>query len=389
MPTYTSTTFDNVLVSSDGGQEVVELAITGAEIYELYRSGKLEIGNVRPDHDIKVSKRGDESYAKTPKRLDQWAEELNHNRAIVGNLSWNIDPDDCKWDLDRDRNTLTVRSGTITTPDSATRHRALVKAMESTPRTFDPETLFSVRCWFVPDESDDPAVLTWPEVFNSYNQRGKPVDSTVSKWTYQGDAVERLTHKFVLGSDHLGLDNIETKGNRVSVNSPKLAAYNTFVIAVTDTWTTDLDTTEDEDREAAWLIEFWDRLAKVRPELSNLGLSRRRQARNTSLAGAAVMIPAYLAIADRIRVEGHDLSLLDELDDTVTLQTPGLRHATGVEIDWLDFDNPEWQDRGVVFSSITKAGEKRLKVRNSMASRRATQGALLAKVGLGDMVSHA
>src|SRR6266540_2986873 len=117
MPSYTL--FQNVLISSDGGEQVVELVATGEEIHELYRAGKLEIGNVRPDHDIKVSARGKQSYAKTPTRLDEWADELNVNRAIMGNLSWNMDPETTEWELDEKRATLTLKRGKVTTPDSA------------------------------------------------------------------------------------------------------------------------------------------------------------------------------------------------------------------------------------------------------------------------------
>ncbi len=380
MPSYTL--FENVLISSDGGEQVVELVATGEEIYDLYRAGKLEIGNVRPDHDIKVSARGKHSYAKTPTRLDEWADELNINRAIMGNLSWNMDPETTEWALDEKRGTLTLKRGKVTTPDSATRHRSIIKAMESTPRTFDPSTRFSIRCWFVPESSDDPTVLTYPEVFDSYNQRGKPVDATVAKWNFQRDVVQRMAQKFALDSPQLGVDNIETKSNTVSANSYKLVAYNTISKAIEDTWTTEMMTKAEEEAEAAWLVDFWTKLVEVLPDLGRVGLARRRQLRRTSLVGAAVMFHGYMALADRFRTEGHDLSLLETLDSKITLEQDGLTHAAGDVVDWFDYDNPEWQTIGVLVPAVTSMGESRLSLRNSHQSRRAATTALTAKVGL-------
>lgn len=380
MPSYTL--FEDVLFSSDGGQQVVELVATGEEIYELHKAGKLEIGNVRPDHDVITNSRGKTKYAKTPTRLDEWTDELNVNRAIMGNLSWNMDPAVCTYELDEKRRGLTLKSGRVSTPDSATRHRAIIRAMESVPRTFDPTTRFSVRCWFVPEDSDDPSALTYPEVFDSYNQRGKPVDATVAKWNYQRDAVGRMAASFVLGSQHLGAENVETKTNTVSANSPKLVAYNTIATAVADQWTVDMTSKEDEDREAQWLIEFWDGLVSVLPDLGKVGLSRRRQVRGTSLVTAAVMFPGYLALANRFRQEDLDLDRLGDLNDKVTLGVDGLRHATGETIDWFDYDNLEWQQRGVLVLSETTTGEPRLQLRNSHQSRRAAVTALNAKLAL-------
>jgi len=380
MPSYTL--FENILVSSDGGEQVVELVATGGEIYDLHRAGKLEIGNARPDHDRKVSARGKERYAKTPERLDLWTEELNHNRAIVGNLSWNLDPDTCEWDLDERRGQLTLRSGVIKTPDSATRHRAIVRAMECNPRTFDPSTRFSVRCWFVPEESDDDAALTYPEVFDSYNQRGKPVDATVAKWNFSHDAVQRMAQTFALNSPHLGIDNVETKTNTVSANSAKLVAFNTISTAIESTWTTEISTRADETSEAEWLIDFYDELVKVLPDLGKVSLSRRRTLRGNSLVATAIMFYGYMALADRFRVGNHDLSLLKRLDSKVTLPADGLNHGAGAVVDWFDYDVPDWQQRGVLVSSVARDGSVRLTLRNSTQTRRACIDLLLAKVGI-------
>src|SRR5687767_10448825 len=121
MPSYV--VFDNVIFSSDGGEEVVEMAITAEELYELYKAERLKIGNVRPDHDPKVNKKGEVvGYKKTPSRLDQWTEDLNRNRAILGNLTWNFDPNISEVEPDEKRRQVTLKSGYITTPDSATRH---------------------------------------------------------------------------------------------------------------------------------------------------------------------------------------------------------------------------------------------------------------------------
>lgn len=46
MPIYPM--FDNVRFSSDGGEDVVEIVCTVRDIYDLHKTGRLEIHNARP-----------------------------------------------------------------------------------------------------------------------------------------------------------------------------------------------------------------------------------------------------------------------------------------------------------------------------------------------------
>ena len=195
----TQLTFNTVFLSSDGGEDVFELRTTIGEIVAMYDAGFLEVGNIRPDH-AKVSTKRGERFKRTSDRQKRWTEQLARGRGILGNLSWNADPtsNEIQWDDEEQR--LIIRgigeaSPLLDTPDSATRHRAIIDAVKAPMRTIDLDRPVSVRLWLVPREASDPGELTEPAVFDSYNQDGKPVNATVAKHAYQRDALERLVHE--------------------------------------------------------------------------------------------------------------------------------------------------------------------------------------------------
>lgn len=145
--------------------------------------------------------------------------------------------------------------------------------------TIDMERRVSVRGWFVPRQQVDDMNdgLTFEQVFNSYNQDGKPVNATVAKFNYQGDAVGKLVRALVEKSPHLGLDNIETVYNTVSASSSKLVAYNTLHTAFADHYQIDLENQEDLDREVDWLVDAWAELVQALPDVGKVGKSKAQK----------------------------------------------------------------------------------------------------------------
>lgn len=395
----TQLVFDTVFLSSDGGEDVFELRTTVGEIVAMYDAGYLEVGNIRPEHAKVATKRG-ERFKRTSDRQKRWTDQLSRGRGILGNLSWNADPNHNEIEWDEDEQQLTIR-GTdggnplLHTPDSATRHRAIIDAVKAPMRTIDMDRAVSVRLWLVPREADDPDHLTEPAVFDSYNQDGKPVNATVAKHAYQRDALERLVHEFVYTSPHLGLDNVETIQNSVSRESSKLVAYNTLLTAFKGGYTADVEDKSVWDRELGWLLEFWDELVGAVSELGRVTLAQRKEYRRESIAGSATMIHAYVHLADHLRIQGIPPEMIGALRDlTITLPDDGLRtaisplsgtpeplHRAGAVVSYFSPDSPLWSSIGVVVAKSNKDGSTSAEVRNAFQTREAAARALIDAIG--------
>lgn len=391
--------FDNVIFSSDGGEDVVELVCTVQDIYDLCKTQRLEIRNVRPMHQQKVLPSGKvKEYAGTDARLKNWVDQLIRNKGVLGNLSWNFDPDTTEVEIDKKAGRLTLKRGVIATPDSATRHRAIITAVEAPMSTIDMERKVSVRGWFVPRQRFDDLTdrLTFEQVFDSYNQDGKPVNATVAKFNFQRDALDKLVRAVVEKSPHLGVDNIETVYNTVSASSSKLVAYNTLHTAFADNYKIDLESQEDLDREAGWLVDAWKELVQALPQVGKIGKSRAQTIREESVYRSAVVVYGYVGLICKIREQREDPAvLLQKLPGTVllgadsaeTAMTAGgqlaPRFKSGEEVDFFSYGNPLWQQIGLLIPVQDQStGVTRLQTRNARQTRQAVTDALTSRVGL-------
>ncbi|WP_194288914.1 MULTISPECIES: DNA sulfur modification protein DndB [unclassified Nocardioides] len=361
-------TFENVNFVDDGGLLAAELVMTGADIVGLADTGRLVIGNARPDHDIVTLKSGKTRYRKTAVRLKNWTSDLLANEAVIGNLTFNLNPDTTVVDIDEDNHRLVVKDGNFDqNVDSATRTRAIIAAAKNPLQTFDLDTRFAVRVWFATKEEED-------KLFHIYNQVGEKVNDTVAKYQYQSTAHQRIAKQLMMTSPHLGMDNTEVQSNTVSANSNKLMAFNTLSQAVEGFWSNDpIDETE-EKADAQYLVDFWDELVAARPEFGKLPKEKRGALRGTSVAGTAVSIHGVIALADAMRKANKPLSELSKLKSTVAVPGPG--HTT-VDVDFFDYDNPTWIDRGILVLSKNKAGETRKTLRMSFQTRKAAGDALI------------
>jgi hypothetical protein len=391
-------TFTPAFVSSDGGEDVFELRTTVGEIASLHRAGYLEVGNIRPDHAKITTARG-ERFKRTSDRQKRWTDQLSRGRGVLGNLSWNADPEKNEVDWDEEAGVLVVRGKggrhpRLETPDSATRHRAILDAVTAPMPTVDEDRPVSVRLWLVPRRASDPEILTAPAVFDSYNQDGKPVNATVAKHAYQRDSLEQLVHALVYASPHLGLDNVETIQNTVSRESSKLMAYNTIYTAFRDGYGQDVEDADLRDAELEWLTHYWDKLVESIPELGRVTLSKRKEYRRESIAGSATMIHAYVRLADHLRDEGADADHVSSLRDLkATLVTDGLRtvvppgstepeplHRAGETVGYFSPDNPLWAAIGVVVAKTRDDGSTAAEVRNAFQTRTAAAKALITAI---------
>jgi hypothetical protein len=365
-------TFNNVNYVDDGGLLAAELVMTGGEIAGLVDTGRLVVGNARPDHDIITLKSGKQRYRKTALRQKNWEEDLLRNEAIIGNLTFNLNPDTTVVDVNEEKGHLIVKSGNFDqNVDSATRTRAIVAATKNTVQTFDLDTRFAVRVWFATKEEED-------KLFHVYNQVGEKVNDTVAKYQYQSTPHQRIAKLLMVGSPHLGIDNIEVQGNTVSANSHKLVAFNTLSQAVEGFWTNEPTSETEEKADADYLADFWDELVAVRPEFGRLGKTERQAVRGSSIAGTAVSIHGVVALADAMRTAGTPLTELTKLKSSVILNEGGGDRLVG----YFDYDNPLWTQIGVLVLSQDKDGNERKTLRMSFQTRKAIGTALKEKLGL-------
>lgn len=405
----TTLEFDQALESSDGGETVFEIVTTVSEVASLHEQGFLKVTNARPDNALVPTARGGERFARTSKRLKRWTEQLSENKGILGNLTWNVDPDSHDVDLDDD-GVLRVTAKepgspvVLTTPDSATRHRAIINAMQAPLRTLHPDRRVSIRVWQVTSDRQQAGGLTEAAVFDSYNQDGKPVNATVARFNYQRGPVEELARRLVVDdrhvvdNRHLGTANVETVENSVSRSSAKLCAFNTIATAFREGWSTDMgeQSNTDVDTELAWVSQAWDHLVELVPTLGRLTVAQRQTARAESVAGAAVLVHAYVRLLDLVRTSGAPLSVLDPLRDSkVTLRQDSTRTRTdptsgqpvplapaGSVVDLFSLDNPLWTSVGVVATRTRPDGTTTAEVRNAYQTRSAAFTALKAALYL-------
>ena len=344
-----------VLVSHDKGEQVYDVVLSARDIHRLFVTGQIRI-----DDDLqrgRNSTTGKQVYKE--EKVARWTEQLLRDEHVFGQLTWNFRPEEATATYDAERGELVI-SGTATLPDSAHRHRAIARAVESVAKgsSFDLDMPFSVRIWAVPAEAE-------AAIFYGMNQEGDKADATRSKYLIQRNPGQKIARELVRRSRHLTEANVETVSNTLSTRNPRLTAFNTLAVACEQTFG---DVGEDEVEDVVeYLVAFWDALVAVRPELDLQPLPKRQQTRKTLLSGAALAIHGYIGLARHMRDEGLDLQLLQAL-------------APDSESDFLALAQPEWQDRGIVVRDTNKAGERTLSVRNAIQTRRAMAEALVARV---------
>jgi hypothetical protein len=361
----------NVHPVDDAGGEHYETTMTAALIMELVENGLLKLeGNIRPDH-----MPGRKMGAKTRRKIDAWAGELLQNEAVIGNISFRLDPDTSFFSIEEDEDgddVLVLSRGFFDCGiDSLSRIKAIIKAGKSPAGTFDLDTRFAVRIWIADRDLGN-------KVAAVYNTRGDKVNDTAAKFAYQQSAEQRMARALMQGSPHLGLDNVEVLTNTVSASSHKLVAFNTLSQAIEQSWSGEPLDEAEESNQVEFLIGFWDELVKVRREFGRLTKADRQSLRGSSIAGTAISIHGVIAAADELYKNDVDPeSVLGELNSKVELDD-------GTVVDYFSYDNPLWLRLGVLVQAPDKNGVVRKQLRMSFQTRREMGAELRRKLGLTD-----
>jgi hypothetical protein len=335
--------------------------MTAHDISQLYKTGFLKMDDER--------QRGVDSV--TGKRIlddekvEKWAEQLVKGEAYLGQLSWNFRKDETSLEYDEIKRSLKIGAGAATIPDSGHRHMALLKAAESAIRgsSFNLERKVSVRIYNAPASEEN-------RIFFAMNQEGKKSDPTRSKWLHRLGAT-KIAGALAEQCPSLK-DNVDTIRDRLSKKNWRLCAFNTLSVAFETYWV-DCNPEDEEEFRASvdFIVQFWNKLAEVRPEIAKLDITRRKRVRETLLVDSALAISAYVAIARKMRNLEIDLARLEKLGELVRVDIKSNSGDEQREIDLFSRENPVWEQIGILVPSTKKGGQKSFTLRNARQTREA------------------
>jgi hypothetical protein len=363
------TRIPNVVVTRDGGHDCWDTTITAREIARAFSHGLL---NVDPQHQRGINSVTGKNVLKEDK-IERWARELQDDKAIFGQLTWNFRPEESNITFEpaeapnSGHGTLIIREGSAYLPDSVHRHHAVARAVASISAgsAFRPDRRFSLRIWHVPEAFEN-------DIFYAMNMEHDKADATRSKWLAQKNIGQKIAREIVRRSPYLKEDNVETVTNTLSMKNSRLAAFNTLSSGFEEAWA-DIDQ-DDVEKVVIWFIEYWNKLVSVLPELNRLSLPQRQKSRRESLVSWAIAIQGYIRLARRFYDESHDLALLERLSETYTDGDASYK--------FFAWNNPLFQKAGIMVPTVNKAGQSKLTARNSHQTRRAMADVLAEKVGL-------
>ncbi|MGH9436379.1 MAG: DNA sulfur modification protein DndB, partial [Terriglobia bacterium] len=234
--------------------------MTAHDIHQLYKTGFLKVD---PDR-----QRGMDSVTNKrildEEKVEKWAEQLVKDEAYLGQLSWNFRKGETTLEYDEASRSLKIGAGAATIPDSGHRHMAILKAAESVAKgsSFRLDRKVSVRIYNAPASEEN-------RIFYAMNQEGKKADPTRSKWLHRLGAT-KIAGALAEQCPSFK-DNVDTIRDRLSKKNPRLCAFNTLSVAFETYWS-DCNP-EDEaafNTDVAYAVQFWNKLASVRPELGKL-----------------------------------------------------------------------------------------------------------------------
>ena len=282
------------------------------------------------------------------KNADDIVEKLlRGERLFLNPLVWNLRPEHFEAYWDEGSQEVFIYSGKIYLPDSHHRHQAILKAVRSFrdhpsgyPK-FDLARQLKVELYFLDREGEG-------NYFYDKNQRPKPTALSKAYDLTTEDDLSTLAKRLLELNT-----NLNAGTNRVTDRLSKKAPYFVTLSTLREVMRTFAGGNEVEDAQLNGLAtiadEFFDMLAKVRPELN---VETPQSDRDGSLASAAVMMHGYAALMqdyslDRAKL-GH-AKARRQWEDKLSLLSPSqLFETDGWEGDFFAQENPLWLDVGIV-----------------------------------------
>lgn len=313
-------------------------------------------------------------YVVEKKRVTEMVEALDKGTLFGGTLTWNLRPGEAHWHHDPDARTLVISSDSrVYLPDSHHRHLALKDAVsairENRLMPVVGTKAFTVNIYTMPVQGE-------MQLFHEYNVLGKAADATRAQFLAQTDPISKVVRDLIARPPLAG--NVETVTNLLSKASARMVTFRTLHDAIRDARRGGLT---KADEEVEFYSQYFGMLVKIRPELGILSVYERNRVRSSSVVDQAVLISAYVAIAEHMRTE-LDAAATPEARDHVWTRWSGilgrLREPDASGQDYFLRTNPVWRDKGVL--RMSRSGS--LVVTNNRDTRAAAYDALCEKLKL-------
>lgn len=308
-------------------------------------------------------------YVFDSQNADEMAEKLlSGEKLFLSPLVWNLRPGHFEAFWDQSAKELYIYSGKVFLPDSHHRHQAILKAVRTwrtAPREypkFSGSREFKVDLYFLTREDEG-------NYFFDKNQRPKPTAKSKAYDLTTLDHLSLLAKKMIDSSRNLP-GNVNRVTDRLVSKNPQVVTLSTLrEMMKSFAPHEELDASE-LDGLAAVAAQFYDMLARVRPELGRLDSQARQFIRETLIADSAVMMHGFAAL---MKEYNEDLGSLGtakaraEWTKKLEILSSKKRYRLGSwRGDLFEKANPLWQELGVVKPGRDRT---RLTVLNTGAAR--------------------
>jgi hypothetical protein len=300
---------------------------------------------------------------------DDMVEKLHARaRLFLDPLVWNLRPGTFEAYWDGAARRIYIYSGRIFLPDSHHRHQAILKAVRTwreAPQdypSFSGARQFKVELYFLSREDEG-------NYFFDKNQRPTRTEKSKAYDLTTGDDLSLLAKRTIALSTALQ-GNVNRVTDRLTLTNPQVITLSTLremmrLFASED----HLDATQLEGL-ATIAAQFYDLLARIRPELGLLDMAARKGVRQTLVVDSATVMHGYAAImrdfADAIAREGARKAEQSWLDKLSRLSSTTVYTFDQWSGDLFEKANPLWQAIGVTKPGRTGKG---LTVLNTGAAR--------------------
>lgn len=235
------------------------------------------------------------SYIFDATNADDIAEKLLvGERLFLNPLIWNLRPGNFSAYRDVKANSIYLYSGKIYLPDSHHRHQAILKAIRTVREhpnaypKFKGDRQFKIELYFLDRDGEG-------NYFFDKNQRPKPTAKSKAYDLTTNDDLSVLAKRVIDKSSslHAGVNRVTDRLSRKSTHFVTLATLREMMRTYAG-----VDEIDEAELEGLATIaaQFFEMLAKVRPELRYASLADRNKMRETSIADSPVAMHAYAAL---------------------------------------------------------------------------------------------
>lgn len=292
-----------------------------------------------------------EKYIFVSENADDIAEKLLYGKKLfLSPLIWNLRPGMFEAFFDLNTEDLHIYQGKIFLPDSHHRHQAILKASrlyQENPNeypSFSLDKQFKIELYFLSREDEG-------NYFFDKNQRTRQTARSKAYDLTTEDALSLLAKNVIKKSDALK-NNVNRVTDRLTGANEQVVTLSTLREMMKSVVKGDYIDEEELEGTAAIVAQFYDMMAKARPELAYLSAKDRRTVRKDLMVDAAVMMHGYARlVSDYIT----DISALGKrgadrkwLSGLQRLSSATVYTGPNWEGDLFEKANPLWRGAGIL-----------------------------------------